>query len=135
MKIAEVVSTFPPYYGGMGNACLQFSVELTCLGHTVEVYTVEVPGRETVDPGSLVVHRLPAQLQIGNAPLLLGLFRLSDVDVIHLHYPFFFGEIIRVLSVFRGRQSRMSSPTTWTLGGTGWRGRVFRLHKELLFCP
>ena len=104
------------------------------MGHAVEVYTVEVPGRETVDPGSLVVHRLPAQLQIGNAPLLLGLFRLSDVNVIHLHYPFFFGaEIIRVLSVFR--RIPYASPTTWTLGGLAGAGGYFVSTRSSFFRP
>ena len=120
MRVAEVVEP-APYFGGMGNACLRFSVGLLALGNEVEVYTAAVPGKEAADPDGLTVHRLRAQLRIGNAPLLLGLLRISDVDVIHLHYPFYFGaEMIYVLSTVR----RIPYVVTYHMDTMGMGGAV-----------
>ena len=39
MKIAHLVSTFPPYRGGMGNVCWEQADQLARLGHRVTVFT------------------------------------------------------------------------------------------------
>jgi glycosyltransferase involved in cell wall biosynthesis len=50
-----------------------------------------VPQKHWDDPSELNIHRLPALLQMGNAPFLPGLSRLRGFDLIHLHAPFPFG--------------------------------------------
>lgn len=74
-KIAIVVSTFPPYRGGMGNVAFHHAVELRKRGHTVEVFTPA-----TYRP----------VLRWGNGAIMFGLARrLRGFDEIFLHYPFF----------------------------------------------
>ncbi len=92
MKIAQIVSTFPPYRAGMGNVAFNISWQLSSLGHQVSVFTpVKVKGNvDTIYP--FQIHRLKPWLRYGNAgfvPQLL--WQLKGFDIIHLHYPFFGG--------------------------------------------
>jgi len=95
LKIALVTATFPPYRGGTGNVCFHNARELARRGHEAHVFTAALPGapaHETIE--GVVVHRLRPLARAGNAPLLPALsWRLRGFDVIHLHYPFFGGEI------------------------------------------
>lgn len=130
MKIAEVVANFPPYFGGIGNSCLQFSLGLKKMGHDVEVWTSRYPDIPFDYPDGLKVKRLKHQFKYGNAPLLLGLFKLKDVDVIHIHYPFYFGaEIIYLVSKFR----KIPYVLTYHMDmvGGGVLKHIFNLHKKL----
>jgi glycosyltransferase involved in cell wall biosynthesis len=70
--------------------------ELARLGHRVHVFTAgRTRGPATPEGGApegVLVHRLRPLLRLGNAPLLPGLFpALRRFDLVHLHYPFFFG--------------------------------------------
>ncbi len=92
MHIAHVTATFPPHYTGTGLVCYHNALGLARLGHRVTVFTA----RESVpagyaDPPEVEVRRLPALFRVGNAPLLPGLLGLGEVDIVHLHYPFYFG--------------------------------------------
>ena len=104
LRIAHVTATFPPYRGGTGNVAWHNARELARLGHRVHVFTAgRSPGSATgstpegAAPGGVRVHRLTPLLRVGNAPLLPGLFpALRRFDLVHLHYPFFFGgEIVQ----------------------------------------
>jgi len=76
MKIAHIVCSYPPYYGGMGNVVLQTVQELGKRGHEVEVLTplyqtqpgtspenFEEPVKEQVD----YARRITPRVQYGNA--------------------------------------------------------------------
>jgi glycosyltransferase involved in cell wall biosynthesis len=95
LRIAHVTATFPPYRGGTGNVCFHNAHELARRGHAVHVFTAAVPDATAEDlVEGIHIHRLPALLRVGNAPVLPQLLRhLRAFDVIHLHYPFFGGEI------------------------------------------
>ena len=91
-RIAHVSATFPPYSGGTGNVALHNALELARRGHPVTVLTAG-PG-----PGSstwlerVEVVRLPSGPRLGNAPLTPGLgSALRGFDLVHLHYPYYFG--------------------------------------------
>jgi glycosyltransferase involved in cell wall biosynthesis len=90
-----VTATFPPYRGGTGNVCYHNAAELARRGHAVTVFTALVAGapeRETRD--GIRIRRLRPLVRAGNAPVLPQLLpTLAGFDVIHLHYPFFGGEI------------------------------------------
>jgi len=105
MKIAHIVSTYPPYYGGMGNVVFQTASELAKLGHDVEVFT---PGsyeekeiKKTTEPAEEehttelqekvdYARRLKPSLKYGNAARIPSIQKeLKDFDIVHLHYPFF----------------------------------------------
>jgi glycosyltransferase involved in cell wall biosynthesis len=99
MKIAQVSATFPPYMAGTGNVCYHYAIELAKLGHDVTVFTSRYPDEDFSYPDSITVKRYKPWFRIGNAPFIPQLLNLRGFDIIHLHYPFFFGgELIYLLS-------------------------------------
>jgi glycosyltransferase involved in cell wall biosynthesis len=103
LRIAHVISTFPPYYSGTGMVCYYNALELARLGHQVTVFTAAHPPGQFVYPNEFEVRRLPVVFRIGNAPLLPGLLGLKDFDIIHLHHPFIFGaELVMAAARARG---------------------------------
>ncbi len=102
MNIAEISSTFPPYLGGTGNVCYHNSIELARLGHNVTVFTSRFPDIEMNYPDLIKVKRFKPIFRFGNAPLIPQLLEIKNFDIIHLHYPFYFGgEIIYLISKLR----------------------------------
>jgi glycosyltransferase involved in cell wall biosynthesis len=122
LRIAHVTATFPPYQGGTGNVCFHNTRVLAERGHHVQVYTAAWPG-EPDDPPGVTVHRLKPLIRAGNAPVLPRLARLHDVDLVHLHFPFYTGGDLVALS---------GVPYVVTYHQDvhidGWLGRVTALH-------
>ncbi len=88
MRIAQIVCTFPPYYGGMGNVAFELSAGLIARGHDVTVFTPEFGGHKEED--FEFVQYIKPTLSYGNAARLSGIQKkLANFDVVHLHYPFF----------------------------------------------
>jgi glycosyltransferase involved in cell wall biosynthesis len=99
MRIAQVSATFPPYAGGTGNVCYHNARLLASRGHDVCVLTARWPG-PAADPEGVAVRRYRPLARIGNAPLLPRLLRERAFDLIHLHYPFYFGaELVALTGV------------------------------------
>lgn len=138
MKIAHVTATFPPYRGGTGTVCYYNAVEMARRGHTVDVYTASaVTEASTVsvslpdDPPEISVYRLPVAFRIGNAPLLPRLMSLRGYDLIHLHYPFVFGqEMIYLRRLLRGCRYVITYHQDLILNGM--IGSGVRMHEALL---
>lgn len=91
MKIAHVISTFPPYYSGTGMVCYHNALQLGLRGHDVTVLTANYPPGVFAYPREFKVERLPVLFRLGNAPFLPRLWNLRDFDIVHLHHPFIFG--------------------------------------------
>ncbi|MGH2457603.1 MAG: glycosyltransferase family 4 protein [Chloroflexota bacterium] len=91
MRIALVTATFPPYLAGTGQVCYHNARGLVEAGHDVTVFTADVPRVGHPDPERIDVQRLPVWFRVGNAPVLPGLLGMGRFDLIHLHYPFYFG--------------------------------------------
>jgi len=100
MRIAHVTATFPPYQGGTGNVCYHNARGLVQRGHSVHVFTAAFSGVQAYEVShGVIIHRLRPMMRIGNAPVLPGLTRvLRDFDLIHLHYPFFGGEMTALIA-------------------------------------
>jgi glycosyltransferase involved in cell wall biosynthesis len=91
LRVAHVTATFPPYAGGTGNVAWSQARELARRGHDVHVLTADLGGR-AVAPEHVSVHRLRPLARFGNAPCLPALLKWAPrFDLIHLHYPFYFG--------------------------------------------
>ena len=103
LKIAHISATFPPYRGGTGNVCYHNARELVRRGHAVHVFTAAAPNAPQSDViEGIHVHRLQPLVRVGNAPVLPGLLAaLRGYDVIHLHYPFFGGELATLAALVR----------------------------------
>ncbi len=97
MRIAHVVSTFPPHLGGMGSVCASEAKALAEEGHDVTVFTLRyanqagVEGQDKSFPFKVV--RLRPFIKFGDAGLVPQLlWRLNNnFDLVHLHYPFYGG--------------------------------------------
>ncbi len=94
MRIAHIVSTYPPYYGGMGNVVFETIKELSARGHEVRVYTPMYGTEEDyggqIEQQEEVVKRTKAPVTFGNAAYMPSIGReLDNMDIVHLHYPFF----------------------------------------------
>lgn len=131
MKIAQVVSTYPPYRGGMGTVAHEYTERLRARGHDVHVFT---PRYRPVDNDPKYVHRVPSPIHIGNAGVVPSLFRrLSGFDIVHLHYPFFGGaEPVIVRKAVRPDQ-RLVITYHMDPVARGFRGAVFEAHRRVLF--
>jgi glycosyltransferase involved in cell wall biosynthesis len=131
VRIAHVTATFPPYYSGTGVVCYHQALGLAQLGHAVTVFTADYSLGDVDDPAEMAVHRLPVLFRFGNAPFLPGLLNLASFDVLHLHYPFYFGsEIV----FFKSLLSNLSYVVTYHQDVL-FAGRLHfldRLHHRLL---
>lgn len=97
MKIAQVSATFPPYLAGTGNVCYNYAKELARLGHDVTVFTSNYPFGSYNYDESINIRRFKPLFQIGNAPIMPQITKISGYDVVHLHLPFIFGDALSYL--------------------------------------
>lgn len=120
MRVAVVVSTYPPYQGGMGNVAAAHAEALRRAGHEV---TVLAPGVG-----------LRPFLRIGNAAVVPQLlWKLRGFDAVELHYPFFGGaEWVCLWKKIFGRRARLTVLYHMDTVGRGIIGLVFRLYRKLL---
>ncbi len=88
MKIAFVISTFPPRVGGMGQVALSQALALAHLGHDITVFTLDYNLKLHED--SIKVFYLPDLIRLGDGGFVPELFfELRGFDLIHLHFPFY----------------------------------------------
>jgi len=131
VRIAHVTATFPPYHTGTGVVCYYNALGLAQLGHEVTVYTAEEPLNDYRYPGEISVRHLPVLLRLGNAPLLPSLWNLASFDVVHLHYPFYFGaEMLFLKSLLGGNRYVVTYHQDVLFDG--WLRFPERLHHALL---
>lgn len=91
MKIAQVVSTFPPYKGGIGNTAYNFALALHDLNLDLTTFSPEYDKQELVDD-KLKLKTIKPLLVKGNAAFVPALYKeLAGYDIIFFHYPFFGG--------------------------------------------
>jgi len=93
MRVAQIVSTFPPYRAGIGNVAYHLSWVLSEMGHEVSVFTTTQRTHGMLDESlPFHVNRLWPWFAYGNAAFLPQLvWKLRNFDIVHLHYPFFGG--------------------------------------------
>ncbi len=137
MRVAHVISTFPPYKGGMGNSVYHAAIQIGWRGHESVVFTPAYPGlksgEEIIGKNTKVV-RLRPFFSIGNAAVLPQLlWKLKDFDIIHLHYPFYGTADIVVLGklFFKGKLVLHYHMDTIA---KGVKGLIFKVY-EFFFLP
>jgi glycosyltransferase involved in cell wall biosynthesis len=133
MKIAHIVSTFPPYKGGMGNSAYHFVEILSQMGHEIVVFTPDY-GKQKEDiikEEKFKVVRLKSFLKIGNAAVLPQfLWNLGGFDIIHLHYPFYgaVGYII-LRKLFFWQKTKLVVHYHMDTIASGPKGLVFKFNR------
>jgi glycosyltransferase involved in cell wall biosynthesis len=130
MRIAQVVSTFPPYHGGMGNMAHSYALGLSRLGHHVEVFCPEFRKVEREIAAPFRIHRLKPRVEIRNSAFLPQLFsRLGGFDIVDLHYPFYGGaEIVYLMKLFKKKRFKLVINFQMDNFGKGITGLFFRLN-------
>lgn len=133
MKIAHVVSTFPPYRGGIGNVCFYQVQGLISRGHSVTVFTPRY--RANPEPTSDLeasVVRLRPWLSYGNAAWLPQLlWAIRSYDIIHVHYPCFGIESLWLMKLWRPR-AKIILHYQMDVIGQGFLRSIFALHNWLV---
>jgi glycosyltransferase involved in cell wall biosynthesis len=140
MKITQIVCTFPPYKGGMGNVAEQFSKGLARRGHEVAVFTPDykkaklpIRGLAPKNEFNFKVERIKPLFKIGNAAALSKIEeRIKDFDLIHLHYPFF-GTAYFIYK-FKKQFPEKKLIATYHMDaiGDGLKGLFFKLYSKIL---
>ena len=151
MKIAHVVCTYPPYYGGMGNVVFQTVSELAKLGHYVEVFTpqffdknfieTELPTdkltesiqnqKKVEDDLNVVAKRLKPVLHSGNAAYIPQVKKeLANFDLVHLHYPFY--GVANMIRKWKLRNPHIPLVITYHMDNRspGWLGIYFKYYSN-----
>lgn len=130
MRIAAVVSTFPPYRGGMGNVARDHVEALRRAGHEVTVFAPRV-GDNPRSPSGIV--SLAPLFRWGNAAVVPQLlWKLRGFDAVELHYPFFgAAEWVWLWKRTLGRRARLVVLYHMDTVGRGLLGLVFRLYRAL----
>jgi glycosyltransferase involved in cell wall biosynthesis len=89
----------------------------------VSVITPAQPGSLDVEHfEGFDVHRLAPVFSSGNAHLLPGLGLIDGFDLLHLHYPFFGGELVGMAA--RNRQSPLVITYHHDVVLRGWKGQI-----------
>lgn len=139
MKLLHIVSSYPPYKGGMGNVVFEEVRELAERGHEVHVATLssdEVFETRRVEEG-VHVHRLDAPIRWGKAgmsPAIVRLMQDTSFDAVHLHVPFFGVQELAVFKMWTGWQPtklvltyHMDIVASGFVGMIAWMSRLFFL--------
>lgn len=130
LKIAQVVSTFPPYRGGMGNVAFNLADNLSRLGYEVTVFSPQRHfGHLNLD-SYFKIHRLQPQLRYGNAAVVLQLFfYLLKYDIVHYHYPFLGASLATTLAkLIKGKKQKLIVHYHMDLVGQGWKAAIFKIY-------
>ncbi len=136
MKIAQIVCTFPPYKGGMGNSVYSISEVLANNGHEVTVFTINYnisPDYVEKKP-KFIIKRLNSIIKIGNAAILPQLFwQLKGFDIIHLHYPFY-GAVLPVImrKIFFPFSTKLLLHYHMDTKANGIKSFIFKIYKLIL---
>jgi glycosyltransferase involved in cell wall biosynthesis len=100
MKIAQIVCSFPPYPGGIGQSAWRLG-EMLSQEHEVKTFTLKNSDNlesKTNLKFKQKVHYLDPFIRLGHGALNFSLlFKLKKFDCLYLHYPFFgTAELIRL---------------------------------------
>lgn len=104
MKIAQVVCTFPPSVGGIGQSAERLG-DILSEEHQVTTFALGPENCERIKPelGRQKVIFLYPSLRVGYGGLAFSLlWRLRSFDLIYLHYPFFGADaLVYLIKIFR----------------------------------
>lgn len=102
MRVAHVVNTLPPYWSGTGLVALNLAQAIARRGHEIHIFTPLTADNRKVHYEQISVHKQQSIFRIGWAPLTPGILSIRQFDLIHLHFPYYFGaELVLLNSVLR----------------------------------
>lgn len=133
MKIAQVVCTYPPYRGGIGNIARDYNQAVSESGHESIVYT---PRYEKSTGDEKNIKRIKTWLKFGNGafiPKLFGELTENNLNIVHLHYPFFGGmEVVWLAKKLFPTRFKLIIHYHMQVGRLAWYLEILRLPSRLL---
>jgi len=137
MKIATVVSTFPPFSGGIGNAAYNFSYYLSLGNNDITIFTPRYSKKEKQEEiieKNIKIIRLKPFFKFGNSAILPQLiFLLNKYDVVYLQYPFFGGaEYVLIGKLFFARKTKLIIQYHMDNYAHGAKGFIYNIYKYLV---
>ncbi len=142
-KIAHLVSTYPPYGGGMGNVAFYMVDELASRGHLVEVITPDYDGQPEPKTKQEIkikqkqvglgqqISRLHPKATYGNAAILSNIDKqLDSCDIVHLHFPFYGSSNIARRWKLRNPNKKFVITYHMDSLSSGWKGMIFDLYAK-----
>lgn len=138
MKIAQIVCTFPPYKGGIGNSAYHFAQTLNKRGVKVTTFTPNYQRNTTEQElldNKVNVVRVKPWLKYGNGAVIPGLYsQIKNSDRILLHYPFFGGgEIVWIFKLWAGEKIPLIIHYHMDVKGLGIVAKLLSLPSRLIF--
>ena len=144
MHIAQIVSTYPPYKGGMGNVAAGFSSGLRQRGYKVSIFTPKYndadlregardDGVQKEGARDDVQYIKPA-FSFSNSAYLPQMYSmLEGIDLIHLHYPFHGGA--EVVAHYKKKHKKVPLVLTYHMDniGHGLYKAFFQMYKRTFF--
>lgn len=137
MKIAQVICTFPPYKGGMGNSALYISRALCKFDHNITVITPKYHRDDLItEKEKFKLKRLRAVLTIGNGAILPQiLWKLKKFDIVHFHYPFCGSSALMLLvKIIYGKRLKLILHYHMDIKSGGVKGLIFKFY-NLVILP
>ncbi len=100
LKISHLVCTFPPYKGGIGNACLSQAKMGEFFDYSVEILTpkyknLDAQKHESIN--NIKIKRINPVFTYGNAGYINIKNNIKNTDILHIHYPFYFSVELAIL--------------------------------------
>ncbi len=133
MKIAQIVCTFPPYTGGMGNSAFTIG-ELLSSRHEVTTFFPH-QGEEGKITAEQRIAPLKTPLKYGHGAFLPQLLKkLRTYDCLYLHYPFFgTAELIWLFRLFFPRKQKLLIHYHMDVTGLKGPARLLSLPSKIIF--
>lgn len=134
MRIANVICTYQPYRGGMGNSAGEIAKALAGRCHEVRIITPDYGSIGDSSQDGIFIERLKPFFRFGNAAFLPQIFfRLDGFDIVHLHYPFFGTACIVLLrKIFAGDKMKLVLHYHMDAVSAGLKGLIFRVIRMVL---
>ena len=136
IKIAQVVSTFPPYRGGMGNVAFHLADSLSQKSLNLTVFTPKTCSQDHNIQSYFEIYKLKPQFKYGNSALVFQLaYLLFKYGIVHLHYPFMGASIPTLIAkLLRGKKLKLVVHYHMDLVGRDWKSYVYRIY-NFIFLP
>ncbi len=131
MRIAHVVSTYPPYHGGMGNVAQGMAQGLRERGHHCDVLTPDYGGKVALEAGVIRLRPWFSSRNAAFVPSLASRLKAGKYDLVHLHYPFLGGAESVFWFKLRNPNTRLIITYHMDTFGRGWRRAVLSLYRRL----
>ncbi len=136
IKIAHIVSTFPPYRGGMGNVAFQLADGLSHLKHEITIFTPKRSLSDKSIQSYFKIIKLKPQFRFGNSAIIFQLiYLLFRYKLVHLHYPFLGASTAIILSkLVMGKKQKFILHYHMDLVGRSWKSVVYKIYNKI-FLP